>query len=338
MPTPSRTSRRTIALVAVVLAGLSVVWVRGNATNIKQAQRLTEALEVGAGAARLVHEVQRERDMSAYFVATGRRLEYGSMVAQRVWVNQGMRAYGEQVRRLEPRLGEYDPGLRASLAEADRRLDGLRRFRVDRLDPKDEKVGTAETLRAYGTTVDALLGVVAHVSKVGEGSALAQDLQAAVALGRYKEAVGQERSYLYATYAAGGFVAGKADPPTPAGVARAEIAESAQDIRGLPFRGFTSILGTKESWRSRFDAVATGEWDARLARALDPGGDAARADQFAAAVVKDPGEIRRVDQSVLRGWFFAMNSYMDTLRRLENQLVSDLTARASAAREGSDLW
>jgi hypothetical protein len=29
---------------------------------------------------------------------------------------------------------------------------------------------------------------------------------------------------------------------------------------------------------------------------------------------------------------------MDTLRRLENQLVSDLTARASAAREGSDLW
>jgi hypothetical protein len=337
MPTPSFTSRRTIALVAVVLTGLAVVWVRGNATNIKQAQRLTEALEVGAGAARLVHEVQRERDMSAYFVATGRRLEYGSMVAQRVWVNQGMRAYEEQVRRLEPRLGEYDPGLRASLAEADRRLDGLRTFRVERLDPKDEQVGTAETLRAYGTTVDALLGVVVEVSKVGEGSALSQDLQAAVALGRYKEAVGQERSYLYATYAAGGFAAGKADPPTPAGVARAEIAES-QDTRGLPFRGFTSILGTKASWRSRFDAVASGEWDARLAKALDPGGDAARADQFAAAVVEDPGEIRRVDQSALRGWFFAMNSYMDTLRRLENQLVSDLTARASAAREGSDLW
>jgi hypothetical protein len=264
-------------------------------------------------------------------------LEFGSMVAQRVWVNQAARAYESQARRLQPRLADFDQGLGASLAEASRRLDGLRRFREEQIDPNDQAVGTAETLRWFGTTVDALIGVMTQVSKVGDGSALSPDLQAAVALARYKEAVAQERSYLYAAYAAGGFAAGTADPASPAGVARAEVAEDAH-ARSLPYRGFTSILGNMATWRSRFDAVANGEWDARLAQVLQPGGDAARADQFSAEVRRDPAAVRRADASVLKSWFFAMNSFMDTLRRLENQLVSDLTARASAARDGSDLW
>jgi hypothetical protein len=335
MPAPSKGSRRTIVVATVVLLCLLGVWVRGNASDIRQADRLAEALDVGAGAARLVHEVQRERDLSAFFVASG-RLEYGSMVAQRVWVNQASRAYELQAGRLAPRLDEYDQRLRASLAEAGRRLDGLRRFRNEQIDPKDQTVSTAETLRWYGTTVEALLGVVTEVSRVGEGSALNQDLQAAVTLARYKEAVAQERSYLYAAYAAGGFTAGKADPQSPAGVARAE--ESGTDVRKLPFRGFTSTLGSKASWRARFNAVASGEWDDRLARALDQEGEAARADKFAAEVSKDPTLIGRADQKVVKSWFFSMNSYVDALRRLENQLVSDLTSRASAAREGSNIW
>jgi Nitrate and nitrite sensing len=354
MPRAMR-SKRAIVLVVVVVALLAGSWVRGNASDIRQAEQVTGALEVGASAARLAHELQRERDLSGFYVASGRRTHFGTMLAQRIWVNQASRSFANQTSRLEPRLGAYDPALGRGIGEVAARLAGLRLFREQSIDGLAAALGTADTLRWYDRTVEGLLGIVAQVSGLAKDGQLAKDLRAVVALARYKEAVAQERSYLYAAYGCGGFadrVAGASGAPAraeagasagaageggPEGAGRPGTATTAQP-RDLTFMAFSAIVERKASARAEFERVAGPAWRDQLARELRANDDVASANAIAAAVHKDPAAAARATQRDAKDWFLDMNSQVDTLRKVENQLFADVAGLANATRNGSDLW
>jgi Nitrate and nitrite sensing len=348
-------SKRVIVLVGVVVALLAGNWVRGNASGIRQAEQVTGALEIGASAARLAHELQRERDLSGFYVASGRRTHFGTMVAQRIWVNQANRSFANQTRRLEPRLGGYDPALGRGIGEVAARLAGLRLFRENSIDGLAAALGPSETLRWYDRTVEGLLGIVAQVSGLAKDGQLAKDLRAVVALTRYKEAVAQERSYLYAAYGCGGFADGVAGVPGaparaeagaragaagdggPEGADQPGTATTAQP-RDLTFRAFSAIVERRARARAEFERIAGPEWRDRLARELKANDDVASAEAIAAAVHKDPAAAARATQRDAKDWFLDMNSRVDTLRKVENQLFANVAGLANATRNGSDLW
>jgi Nitrate and nitrite sensing len=345
---PSRRSRRALIVVGVVVVLLAAGWVRSNAGGIRQAERLSEALKVGASAARLAHEVQRERDLSGFFVASGRQLYYGTMLSQRIWVNQASKSFETQASRLEPRLGSYDEALGRSLRDAAGRVDGIRLFREHEIDAQGAALGTAEALRWYDLTVERLLGVVAEVGRVAKGSPLDRDLQAVIALARYKEAVAMERSYLYAAYGCGGFAGGTGVPSqdeagggvrgATAGGQKAPHTATGTQRRALAFQEFTAILERKAAARAGFDRIARPEFREQLARVLSANQDVASAEAIAADVRRDPAAAGRASKARVKDWFFDMNSQVDTLRRVENQLFADIASRTDATRNGAELW
>ena len=49
----------------------------------------------------LAHELQRERDLSAGYVGSGKTSGYGRMIAQRVAVNQALKGFQGKLRRTD---------------------------------------------------------------------------------------------------------------------------------------------------------------------------------------------------------------------------------------------
>src|SRR4029450_4208441 len=81
-----------------VLAGLRVA---DNLTRGRQADRMHDIPPFALSLSGLVHELQRERDLSAGYVGSGKTSGYGRMIAQRVAVNQALKGVRGQLRRTD---------------------------------------------------------------------------------------------------------------------------------------------------------------------------------------------------------------------------------------------
>jgi hypothetical protein len=67
----------------------------------------------------LAHELQRERDLSAGYMGSGKTSGYGRMIAQRVAVNQALKGFQGKLRRTD--LTPYSQGLQARFRPPRRR-------------------------------------------------------------------------------------------------------------------------------------------------------------------------------------------------------------------------
>ena len=65
-----------------------------------QADRVNDQTAFAVSLSTLVHELQRERDLSAGWVGSGRDAGYGGVVTQRVAVNQALRAFRRDAHNL----------------------------------------------------------------------------------------------------------------------------------------------------------------------------------------------------------------------------------------------
>jgi signal transduction histidine kinase len=339
-----------LILPVVALGFLAGTRIQSNITNSRQADRINKVTVFGASTSRLVHELQRERDYSAFFVASGKKLNYGSMIAQRVWVNQSKREFDKKIRDIRPFFGDYEPQLESSLKSAQENLDKLKDFRENKIDSANVELSTAETLGFYDTAIDTLININSEIPNESADRDVNRALQAYVALSRYKEALGKERSYLYATYAAGGFKesasAQAADAQAAQGTeqpadAAAPPASAAQDdLRRISFQSFSSIVGSKDTWRSQFRVSAPKQPKDQFARLEDllKTADVKRAQTLAAAALAEPDKVVQTGGAPgppkeAKDWFFSMNSQIDAVRGIESELVTNVENSAKAARD-----
>src|SRR5574341_1966411 len=194
-----------LILPVIALGFLAATRISSNVSNNRQADRINKVTVFGASTSRLVHELQRERDYSAFFVASDKKLNYGSMIAQRVWVNQSKRQFDKQIQDISPSFADYEPQLEQNLQQAQSNLNKLKDFRENKIDEAEFELSTEETLDFYNAAIDSLISINAEIPNESPDRDLNRALLAYVALSRYKDARARERSYLYATYAAGGF-------------------------------------------------------------------------------------------------------------------------------------
>ena len=94
---------KLIAVLVIPLVALTVLAALGIGANVArgvQADRVNDQTAFAVSLSTLVHELQRERDLSAGWVGSGRDAGYGGVVAQRVAVNQALQTFSRDVANL----------------------------------------------------------------------------------------------------------------------------------------------------------------------------------------------------------------------------------------------
>src|SRR4029450_5385487 len=82
-----------LLLPLVALAVLAAIGVRANVSRGVQADRVNDQTAFATSIPSRVHELQRDRALSAAWVGPGRDAGYGGVVAQRVAGNEALRVF-----------------------------------------------------------------------------------------------------------------------------------------------------------------------------------------------------------------------------------------------------
>ena len=199
---------KLIAVLVIPLVALTVLAAIGIGANVSrgvQADRVNDQTAFAVSLSTLVHELQRERDLSAGWVGSSRSAGYGGVIAQRVAVNQALTTFRRDVDNL--RVDEGSPLLQQRLETALRQFN---RLNDERLQIEDEAAWTVpRTLDFYSGIIANLFAVVLELGGETDSRALTRNLSTYVAMGRLKEAASQERGLVYAVASAGRFAPGE---------------------------------------------------------------------------------------------------------------------------------
>jgi HAMP domain-containing protein len=285
-----------IALTVLAFLGIGGAIGRG-----VQADRVDQETTFAVNLSQLVHELQRERDLSAGWVASDRG--YGSVVAQRVAVNQALTDFRADAAGLE--FEREDSPFREHVQLALGALDGLN---DERLRIENGELSVANTIRFYSEVVDHLIRVDGEIASATEDRTLVRNVSTFVALARLKEAASIERGFVFAVTSAGAFRPGE-------------------------FQRFAAMRGAQDTWRQQFEATATAEQAETLGKALQSG-DSQRVtqlrEQLLAASPVGPVELDA------RSWYRYATARIDLLRGVEQELATDVSAASAAAQSSAN--
>jgi signal transduction histidine kinase len=301
---------KLIAVLVVPLVALTVLAAIGIGTNVArgvQADRVNDQTAFAVSLSTLVHELQRERDLSAGWVGSGREAGYGGVVAQRVAVNQALDTFRRDAANLD--TGKGDSAFRQRVDTALKQFNEINdeRQRVE----DDPEFTVTRTLDVYSSMIGNLFAVELELGGQSNDRALIRNVAAFVALGRYKEASSQERGLVYAVASTGQFAPGE-------------------------FQRFATSLGAQDTWRSQFDATASPEQRARL-DALQSNPDVARVNglrNFLRNALLTGNATSRVELDP-KEWFLRTSARLDLLRGVEQTVADDVSAASRAAQSSA---
>jgi hypothetical protein len=292
---------KLIAVLVIPLVALTVLAALGIGANVSrgvQADRVNDQTAFAVSLSTLVHELQRERDLSAGWVGSGRDAGYGGVVAQQMAVDQALGTFRRDVEN----LGNEGSAFRQRVDEAVSELNqlGEQRNQIER----NASTTVPRTLQYYSGVIDHLLAVNLEIASQTDDRELIRNVGAFVSLARLKEATSLERGRLYAVASAGEF--------------------DTDDFREL-----APIVGAQDAWRTQFEATATPEQRAFLDRTLQSP-DITRVEELRDRVLEsDPSQPVELDP---RQWFTYMTAKLDLLRTVEQQLAADVSAASDAAQ------
>ncbi|HEU4898428.1 MAG TPA: nitrate- and nitrite sensing domain-containing protein, partial [Actinomycetota bacterium] len=292
---------KLIAVLVIPLVALTVLAALGIGANVArgvQADRVNDQTAFAVSLSTLVHELQRERDLSAGWVGSGRDAGYGGVVAQQVAVDQALRTFRRDVEN----LGNEGSAFRERVDEAVSQLNQLGEQRGQIENNADTTV--QRTLDYYSGVIGHLLAVNLEIASQTDDRELIRNVGAFVSLARLKEATSLERGRLYAVASAGEF-------------------------RADDFRKLAPVVGAQDAWRIQFEATATPEQRDFLERTLQSP-DITRVEELRDKVLEgDPSQPVQLDP---RQWFTYMTAKLDLLRTVEQQLAADVSAASDAAQ------
>jgi HAMP domain-containing protein len=288
--------------LAVLASSLAVSRISASAS----ADRLARITQFGASSLTdLVDALQRERAVTNGYVASGHKRNFGTMIADRVLVNEAGHALDTSVRQVD--LGDYPPALRADLASARSQLarllaPGGQRSRLERPDAAVADVG-----RVYDPLIDRLIATIAEIGATDTTSSpLTRNLAAFTALARAKEAASQSQSLVFAVLTKRSFSPDE-------------------------YRQFAALDGRQSAWLEQFRAAADQRQQALFARTV-----AGRDIDRIAAIEQRLLTARSVPSDLTpQAWFFPTSARADLLHQFELGVKDDVLAAAAASRSSA---
>ena len=297
---------KLIAVLLIPLVALTVLAAIGIGANVArgvEANRVHDQTAFAVNLSALVHELQRERDLSAGWVGSGRDAGYGGVVAQRVAVNQALQTFRNDVAD----LGSRDQGsaFRRRVDTAVRQFDQLNSDR-DRIET-DPTWTVERTLDLYSGMIANLFAAELELGGQTDDRNLIRNLATFVALGRFKEAASKERGLVYAVASAGQFAPGE-------------------------FQRFATSLGAQDTWRAQFGSTASPEQSSRL-EAIQSSPDVLRTNELRnflrnALLTGDARSRVEIDPAE---WYERSTARIDLLRGVETTIAEDVSAASKAA-------
>lgn len=286
-------------LVAVVLAVTSAFRSWGSVADYSQA---AELVRLGGEVNELVDTLQDERDLTAGYVASGRKVGGDEVTAARENVDKAVTSYRDAVAGID--TSDSD-ALREDVRRADADLNGLAFVR----DAVASASLTEGAIRAtYSDTIATLFAFVIY-NPAGTDSAMSNDLRVLGDMFQIKEHASQARAELGAILATGEFTIGK-------------------------LQDFTGILARQRAAVDAFQADSTDEQRTAYANAVQGRAVSQVQTDQTVAVEQATAATLTIDPTAS---FAASTDKLALLRTVQTELLNGVIASVDAFHDDA-LW
>ena len=295
-------SRIGIAILIPVLGmlvfsgiGLSEKW-----ASSARMEQLEDLARLGPAIGALVHELQKERGMSAGFIGS-KGAKFGDRLPEQ------RRASDARLAVLNDALRTFDgvtaaDGLTAAIAAARAGLEPLagKRAAVDSL-----SLGVGDAAGYYTATIGKLLALVEQMAVIGSDVEVTKAIIAYTQLLHGKERAGQERAM-----GSGGF--------------------AAKIFEANIHRTFTQLIAQQDTFFATY-AIYAGDDERKLLERVLADPVAKDVDRMRRIAMDSPftGTIGDVEAPV---WFDTITRKVDLLKQVEDKVAGDLIALAQSVR------
>ncbi len=288
-----------VPLVALIFfAGVSVSERMSVANEMSELQQLAQ---MAAMTNNLVHELQRERGLSAGYLASGGAEFSDEVLTQRSATDSALVEFEEMSQELE--MDGLGREFRDHFQSASQRLDELSNRRGS---ISNQQTQTQEAIDYYTELNHALITVVSSVSGALTDAELAHRFSAYVALMLEKEYAGVERATFNSAFAADGF---------------------SDDAH---YQAAINVVATQEAYNQLF-AMSAAVSDQEMVR--EAIGTAANHHHMRdIAMSRGMAGNFGVDAE---DWFQASTNYIDALHAAETNLTNSILDRAEELRQGA---
>ena len=291
---------KLLAIVVVPLLALVVFASAQVVSSVRsrvEADRLNRATQFASSLTALVDSLQRERAISGGYVASGKRANFGTMIADRVLVNTALQSFQRNLRLLDS--SGFSAQFSRDLGTANASLRDLTDFR-SRMET--QPLSSLQVAGYYGSQIDALLAVIGDIGAQQGSGSLGSNVDALVAAARAKEAASQSQGLLFAVLTAGAF-----GPEE--------------------YQQFASLTGEEQAYLAQFRQAATPA-QRRFFNQTVTGPDIDRTDGMRQAVLT----ARTVPRGIApKAWFFASSAKVALLHQVEQGVADDVAAVSAAA-------
>ena len=289
-----------LPILAVLLMGGLVI--SQQLQTVRQADQLQALSHFSSRISDLVHELQKERGMSALFIGSRGQQMGTELQAQRRDTDGQIAIVQDTLKALS--LSDYGAGLRQSVENG---LSGLAELAAKRADVSGLRIVGPDSFRFYTSLITNLLAVPQESVKVSDSPAVTANLLAYFNFLAAKERAGQERATGSAGFASGQFAPAQ-------------------------YRTLLTILAEQAAFLSSFQSYAT-EAQRNAAQQTLTGPIITEAERLRRIAV-ETGSEKPLGGVAARDWFKATTDRIDLMKTVEDVLQRDLATlnQANAAQ------
>ena len=294
-------------LVAVVLGGLRISTAVSSANDYARLERLAE---LGRGVDILVHEVGSERDLTAGYIAAGRRsAQLGAVKAEYPKVDAAVASVKTMVAGID---SSYGSPVMASVTKMRSRLNTLAFLRSNAV---ETHMPASSVIEVYSESISDLLAFNDLLTQGSADAKLAQTARAMAAVSRAKEDASEQRGLLYSSLIHGSL--GTTELSSSAAV------RSGEDSSIAAFRDAAT-----PDQRQMYDDTVIGQqvdtYDEFRERAISLG----LTGQANQTLDLDPGTSRDAEE-----WLTAATSKINLMHKVELRLADQVIAGSNARKD-----
>jgi len=292
-----------VALPLLVMLGLGLLSSYERWTTARHMARLEELSRFATQVGDLVHEMQRERGMSAVFINTGGKQLAAEVPPQRQLTDQRLAVVRQAVARLA--LEAYPEQVRQAIQAGLRAMEDLpgRREAISAL-----KIPAPESNQFFTATIGRLLDIARGAVKSSNDPAVTAGLLSYYSYQSAKERAGQERATGAVGFAAGQF--------TPA-----------------QHRQYLTVVADQRSFFEAFGTYATPEQRAAAEKIVS--GTVAEEVERLRKIAIETGPGAPIVGVTGAAWFAATTARIDLMKRVEDHIAGDLGRLAGGAAAAS---
>ena len=289
-----------LPILAVLLMGGLVI--SQQLQTVRQANQLQALSHFSSRISDLVHELQKERGMSALFIGSRGQQMGTELQAQRRDTDGQIAIVQDTLKALS--LSAYSAGIRQSVENG---LSGLAELAAKRADVSGLRIVGPDSFRFYTSLITNLLAVPQESVKVSDSPAVTANLLAYFNFLAAKERAGQERATGSAGFASGQFAPAQ-------------------------YRTLLTILAEQAAFLSSFQSYAT-EAQRNAAQQTLTGPIITEAERLRRIAV-EAGSEKPLGGVAARDWFKATTDRIDLMKTVEDVLQRDLATlnQANAAQ------